>query len=308
MKNKNAKNNYAVVWVVVIIAVVGALFYFGVPQSVNPSFGTESCGSGNLPYIDAQTVNQYSQGTGVTVTYRYIIDGSGDPSSILTNGSNGDNFEIGDKLKIHSSATGFIDQVDEFTITQCGANRFRNKIKATDGGTIDILDQNYNAVTDGVTATAVNLSDGGSANPLNAILRIDGVVDETTGQLYITVETNDTEVDKVTITAKSSTAKVIDDDAPILDLFVAEGTAPSLKTAFIVDEVLDGGQADYNLKFTPESGVTMGAAPTSGFVYVNAYEGQWFVDTDGTYQFGWEDADGTAKHEGAFTDHDALIS
>ncbi len=302
------------VWVVVMVA-LGLVAYFGFFQStggINLNVGDRSCDD-NAPYIDNSTFNEYAKGTGVAVTYSYALVGSSDPVRTLTPGSSGTDFHIGDKLKILTSASGYIDRVDEYTITQCGANKFTNFILGTDGGTIDILDQNLNAVTDSavaVTGGQVNLSDGGSANPLNAVLRIDGVVDKTTGQLLITIEANDSEVDAITLSAKSSGANIIDSEYPTgdLDLFTSEGTSPVIKRAFVVDEVLDGGQVDYNVKFTPESGVTMGSNKESGFVFVNAYEGQWFVDTDGTIAFGWEDADGTAKHEGAFADHDALIS
>jgi len=283
------------------------LFVFGLPQSVTQAptvGGVVVCDT--EPYMDNATFNSYSKGTGVAVTYSYVTEGNEASARTLTPGSGGTAFNVGDKLTILSSASGYIDQVDKFTITKCGANSFTNYIYGADGGTVDILDQNFNAVSDDAGATGtVNIT--GSANPVNFVIRLDGVVKESTGQLYITVEGNDTEVDDMSISLKSGTGEVIDGDAPILDIFTAEGTAPTIKKAFIVKEILDGGQVDYNIKVTPESGMTLGGGATTGFIYVNVYAGQWFIDTDGSLQFGWEDSDGTPKYETKFTDHDALI-
>ena len=308
--NKKGMGGVAITLIalVIIVAIAGSVWL--VSQSVTKQ-KVAVTGCEVEPYVDNSTFNQYLKGTGVAVTYSYVIEGDETQARTLTPGTSGTAFAVGDKLKILSSAGSYIDRVDDFTITKCGANKFINYIYGADGGTVDILSQNLVAVTDGVTAgNAVNLSDGGSANPLNAILRLDGVVDESTGQLLITVETNDTEVDTVTISAKSAGAKVINTDYPTgnLNLFSAEGTAPSMKTAFVVDELLDGAQADYNIKFTPESGITMGAGDATGFVYVNVYAGQWFTDDDGSFQFGWEDSDGSVKYETAMADHDALVS
>jgi len=295
---------------IVALAVVGINKGWFVKQSVagTGSGGIVDCGD-NEPYIDNATFNQYAKGTSVGVTFYYTIEGEDAGARTLTPGSSGTVFSVGDNLKIMSTASSYLDRVDDFTITKCGANKFTNYIYGADGGTVTILDQNYNTVTNSATGGAVNVSE--SANPVNFIVRLDGVVDESTGQLLITVEGNDTQIDDMTISGKSSDAKVIDGDYPTgnLNLFSAEGTAPSIKKAFVVDEILDGGQADYNVKLTPESGITIGAGTNLNTcaMYVNVYAGQWFVDTDGSLQFGWEDSDGTAKYETKFTDYDFVV-
>jgi hypothetical protein len=294
--------------IIVVAGLVLGLFYVS-QSSVQEQEYNEITGCGdNEPYIDNSTFNEYAKSTAVAVTYYYTIEGDTTSALTLTPGSTGTKFSVGDKLKILSSASGYIDQIDEFTITKCGSNRFTNYVYQGDAITLTVLDQNSNVVTNNVAGGAVNLSDGGTANPLNFIVRLDGASDKSTGEIYLTIEGNDSEVDEFSISPKSASAVVKNAKADILDIFVAEGTSPTIRRAFVVGEILDGGQADYNIKATPESGVTMGSTAGGGFIYVNAYAGQWFVDTDGSLQFGWEDSDGTLKYEQVATDYDALIS
>lgn len=300
-------------WIVLGILVVGAIWYFGsngTTQSAITKSTTEKCEV--EPYIDNATFDQYAKGTLLGMAYYYDLEGDNVGAVPLTPGTSGTKFQVGDKMKIFSTKAGNLDQVEDFTITNCGGNKFTSYVYVGDAITLDILSQNLVAVSDAATtASTVNLSDGGTANPLNFIIRLDGASKKNTGQILLTLEFNATEVDTVSISAKSANAKVIESNPTkysSLDLFVAEGTAPTDKFAFVVDEILDGGQADYNIKVTPESGVTMGAKGGSGFVFGNAYAGQWFIDDDGSLKFGWEDSDGTLKYEQKATDHDALIS
>lgn len=313
-----AKRNKSYTWLIAVIlvaVVIAALFMTGILQTAT---GPISVGGGDdvscdiEPYIDNATFNEYAKGTGVGVTYYYTIEGNEQVARTLTPGTSGTAFSVGDKLTIMSSQDGYIDQIDKFTITKCGSNTFTNYVYQGDAITIDILDENYNAVTDGADAdNAVNITDGGAETSADFIVRVKGMRDRSTGQVLLTFEGNDTEIDTMTIKANSAGANVIEDDGTVynsLKLFTAEGTAPVAKFAFVVDEVFDDGQDEYIVSVTAESGETLGAADASGFLYVNAYAAQWFVDTDGTFQFGFEDSDGTLKYEQKATDHDALFS
>jgi len=57
----------------------------------------------------------------------------------------------------------------------------------------------------------------------------------------------------------------------------------------------------------PETGETLGATALSGFLYHNLYGGQWGVNDDGSFFFGFEDSDGTVTYENAYADHEALV-
>lgn len=309
LKDKRGKggSGMKVFYAILGVALVGAIV-FGVYKM---SFGDGITGSdcGDLePYIDASTFNEYSRSTALSPSYSYVING--EPARTLTNGSGGTTFAKGDNIKIFSTLSGYLDTVEDFEVTKCGANKFTNYLEQADAITIDILDDRYNAVTDGVAGTnAVNLTDGGAETEANFVIEVKGVRDKSTGQVLLTLEGNDTEIDDITIKAKTSDAKVVDDSYDTdLTLFTSEGTAPVSKHAFVVDAVEDGGADEYLLTATSETGQTLGKGVASGFLYVNAYAGQWFIDTDGSLQFGWEDADGTAKYEQKAGDHDALFS
>jgi len=312
MKTKNQMLTGIFVGALMILAVVALTGGFsqkavGTPQE-DIDLGI-ACGD-NPAYIDNATFNEYSRGTGVAVTYSYTIKDKVTNALTLTPGSSGTDFDVGDEVTILSSVSGYIDRIDTITIAKCGKNIFTNYISEADAITIDILDDRSNEVTDvATTASAVNITDGGAETSANFIVEVKGVRDKTTGQVLLTLELNDTEVDTLSISAKSAGAKVIDDSADTdLTLFSAEGTSPSVKFAFIVDEVKDGGAEEYLFTATAESGEALGAGDATGFLYVNAYAGQYFIDTDGSIQFGWEDKDGAVKYEQKSGDHDALFS
>lgn len=312
MKNKKGMKALGVVMVmvVVVVLIIGIILLVPKLQSVQNQEKIDlgvACGD-NEPYIDNYTYNAYAKGTSVSVTYSYSLDG-GESTATLTPGSSGTKFAVGDVLKIFSTASGYLDSVEDFTITKCGSNKFTNYVYQADAITLDLLTLGLDELSDGVVAgNTVNITSTGTETSADFIARIKGVRDRSTGQVLLTFEVNDTEVDEMSIKANSAGAKVIDGDAPIYDLFVSEGTAPVAKFAFIVDSVDDGGYDDYVVTTTSETGETLGAGAVTGFVYGNAYAGQWFIDVDGSLQFGWENSDGTLKYEQVATDHDALFS
>lgn len=315
MKNKIGKGNAKWVFGTIgIILIVGLLGYMAFSQDISqpPTLIGGQVDCETEPYIENATFNEYSRGTGVGVVMSYVLDGSKDSARTLTPGSSGTTFNVGDSGKIISVLSGYIDRVDDFTITKCGGNKFTNYISQGDAITLEILDSSLVKVTDGVVATnALNLTDGGAETSASFIVRIKGARDKSTGQVLITLEANATEMDTMSIIAKSSGAKVIESNSGVydgLDLFSAEGTAPTDKFAFIVDSVEDGDEDDYLISVTSESGEILGASDATGVLYVNAYAGQWFINPDGELEFGWEDEDGTAKYEQKSSDHEALFS
>ena len=311
MKHKKGASGLLIfILVLGIVAVVGSVAYLGTKQSVVQEETLKIQGCDNEPYIDNATFNEYSKGTSVGVTYKYVKKGAKDQiAKDLTPGSSGTKFQVGDELTIFTTASGYLDKVDDMTITECGANEFTNTIAQADCITIDILDNRNNQVTDSASGGAVNLSDGGAETSVDFVIEVKGARDKETGQVLLTLEGNDTELNDISIKPLTSGASVIDDSYNTdLGLFASEGTAPVQKFAFVVDSVNDGGYDQYSLTATAESGQTLGASASSGFLYVNAYAGQWFVDTDGTLKYGWEDADKTAKYEEKAGDHDALFS
>jgi len=262
----------------------------------------------NEPYVDTEVFNEYSRSSLLGPTFKYVI--GDEPAKTLTNESGGTAFSVGDKMTIFTTLTGYLDRVDEFTITKCGANQFTTYLSEADAITIDILDDRLNEVTDSATASETNITQGGADTSANFVIEVKGVRDKSTGQVLLTLEGNDTEIDDITIKPRTAGASVIDDNYNTdLSLFSAEGTAPVCKFAFVVDSVEDGGSDEYTLTATAESGEYLGTSGAySGFLFVNAYAGQWFVDVDGSLKFGFEDDDGTLKYEQKASDHDGLFA
>ena len=315
--NKSGKQN-TVAWMIGIVAIVALLIFVAYPmvsQSTSSKTVEQIIASGGCdtePYIANSTFNEYSRGTSVGVAYSYVLDRSDASARTLTPGNSGTTFSLGDKGKILSSLAGYIDQVDDFEITKCGANEFTNYVKEGDAITLALLTKNFATPTNIADASsAVNLTDGGASTSATFYIEVQGVRDKSTGQVLLTLEANSTEVDTISINADSAGAKVIESNSGVydgLDLFSAEGTAPSAKFAFVVDSAEDGAIDRYQMTVTAESGEALGASDATGFLHVNAYAGQWFTNPDGDFEFGWEDADGTAKYEQVASDSDALFS
>jgi len=315
---------FSVLFMAVAVCVTLVLLLGGKPevQDINQTPGGTGSGgavdcSDNEPYITNDTSNALAQSSKVSVTYMYATDtnGDGEPSPgenfiTLTPGSTGSKFAVNQKLIIFSSASNYIDKYDTFTITKCGQNLFSNLIYATDTGSLDLLDDNTKVSDVSTAVGTLNISKSVTAGaPVDFTVRLTGKDDESTGQLLITVEHNDTETSDMTISESSANANVLNGDYSIdkLAFFVAEGTAPTLKKAFLVDEIIGAKTVDYLVNMEAESGLSIGGVAVGDPVFVNVYSGQWFVDTDNTLKFGFANSDKTLKYEDVWSDHDAWI-
>ena len=118
----------------------------------------------------------------------------------VTSGTSGTTYHHGDMLDLLIGAPNFINTtVEDFGPLECGDNKLTVELYATSAMTLDILDQNYNAVTDNANGGATNISNSASNIPF--IIRLNGVKDESSGKLLVTVETNTTNADDITISA-----------------------------------------------------------------------------------------------------------
>jgi len=324
-KHKRGSATQIMVSVLVVILVLGLAgfgYYMGTKKT-SPQDSTstpEGTGSGgivdcgdNEPYITNDTSNALALSSKVAVTYYYAMDknGNGEPDAgetflTMTPGSSGSKFAVGDKLIIFSSATDYIDKYDSFEIKKCGQNTFSNEIYATDKGTLDLIDDSVRVSDVSTAVGTLNVSKSTSAgSPVSLVVELTGKEDESTGQLLITAEFNDTEASDMDLSEKSANAKVLDDDYEILNFFTAEGTAPTLRSAFLVDEIIQAKTVEYTLSINPESGMSIGGQASP--LFVNVYSGQWFIDDDNTLQFGFISSEKTNKYEDKWVDHDAWI-
>lgn len=268
--------------------------YWTIRQSSVQQPTTASCEV--EPYIDLTTNDAINTGTAVssvTLTYRK----NGDFVGTFTSGSSGTKFALGDVIEILMDKANFISKVSApVKIDRCGSNPHTEFLYATDTATIQIKNSVGDVVTDSATGGATNQS--ASATNIDNEFKITGNSDQSSGDLVCVFEaTNTTEVDDIIL---SGASKV---DVPE---FYTLNNANSIAKAYAVKELIDGDSRVYNLRFTPESGQTMGAGGGTA-VYTTCYSEQAYKDVDGTFKVGVEDTDATTKYEDTF-DYDFLIN
>ena len=287
-----------------VILVVGvlALMTFGIYYFVTSQ--TELGGNQHLnslqvtgdcqtePYIDPSVIDGVNKGTSVTSLTYYVIR-NGQYIGTQTLGSSGKNFAIGDKVDIIVSKANYLDVKKSIEITRCGANDLPVEMYATDTSTIKIFNDNGNVVTDNVAGGTTNQS--ASSTPINMEVKFTANADESSGDMVYVVEaTNTTQVDDLILSGATSVS--------VPDFYTVAGSG-SIAKAYEVPALIDGNSQTYNLIIQPESGQTIDGTG----VYTTAYTKQWFADTDGTFVYGVENADGTTEYEDNF-DYDFIIA
>jgi len=300
MRNKKAQAMFGIaIFVVLLLLAAGAGFVVwktgvlsGTTQEVIQAQQLSATDCETAPSTSVNAKNALKQGTAVaslTVNYRVNGDyvGTTAPSS----------YQKGDEIGLLISKTNYVDIIVEDFKAACGNNIVAEDIFATSTNTFRIFNSDNNLLTDAAAGGATNQST--SASPISLEVKIDSTTDESTGDLIVVVEAeNTTEVD----TIKFSGSGVTDADIP---QFYSPVAAGSISDAFRVPALLDGESKSYTLTLSPETGITIGAGTTA--VYVTAYSEQAFVDVDGTYQVGVEDSDGTSKSEDNW-DFDFMIA
>lgn len=275
-------------------------FIVGVPQAVIG--GVAPCGD-NEPYIDLVAEDPLAGGT-VAVTSAAIVNG--EFIGTATSGSSGEKYVLGDDVTLLVGAANYINKTVDVNIGNCGANRVNTDIFGSDAGTLDVLDDTFTKVVDSAAGTGVN-NITSAAGSITFKVSLRGTSDQSTGDLLVTIEVNDTQVDDFSV----SGCDVIDSnfvEAESYDLFVTEGTAPRQKLAFVVSELVNAEVATCDVTLNPETGKTIGDGTRTSAVYVNVHSAQACVDSDNTFRERcWEDQRGTSKVEDSWTDHDALI-
>lgn len=239
------------------------------------------------PSISATIMDAVNLGTAVSPTNNYtLVDGiyfSSTPSTLA----------FGDDVEIIYSKTNYLDTKVSLSNLKCGVNYLSHVIYATDDSTIKVFNDDGNVVTDNVAGGATNQST--SATNINQEVKFVANADESSGDLVVVLEaTNTTQVDDLIL----SGATPID----VPEFYTVAG-AGSIAKAFEIPALIDGASQTYNLIIQPESGATIDECG----IYLTAYSKQYFVDTDGSFVYGVENADGTTKYEDDF-DYDWMIT
>lgn len=288
-KNKKDNSNLPLYALLLLMIVsIGGIGY----AVLNTGFGGGGA-SGQCeiaPTLDPNLVNALARSSNISPTVYTRVNGN--PAVTW---SSSDTFSKGDNIEVMVSLTNYLDKTLPGLRAGCGVNRIDGEMYATSTNTFRIFDTNNNLLTDGATGGATNQT--ASASPLSFQAYIDSTSDESTGDLVVVIEADNTsEVDNIVLSGFPGAKKV---NVPE---FYSVSAANSIAKAYEVSQVLDGASVAGTITLSPETGITMDHTA----VYVTAYSKQWFVDTDGSYKYGVEDSDGTAKYEDTW-DYDFYI-
>lgn len=299
MNNKGKMSPLIVVFAVLLLVGIGWLIYGQTQQSQQSTAieqqslkATGDCE--NAPTLTTSLLNAVNPGTEVAGATFYA-NVNGEYIGTVTNNTE---YNYGDKVQILASVSNYIDEIiNPFTV-KCGINRQTEDLYATDTNTFRIFNTNGNLLTDSATGGATNQT--ASASPISLDVKIDSKTDQSSGDLVIVIESdNTTEVDDMVLSGNGA-VKV---DVPE---FYSVAGAGSIARAYGVPALIDGETKSYTLTINPESGQTIGGGGLDNAIYVTAYSKQAFVDVDGSFKVGVENEDGTTKYEDTW-DFDLVV-
>jgi len=216
-------------------------------------------------------------------------------------------FSKGDSVELLVNGTNYIGTILPAMTMGCGSNSISAELYKLDGvPTVKIFGSAGDQLTDSATSAAINESS--SADPIVVEIKMTTPSDEAIDDMVFVLESsNNSAVREMTLSSSTASVSAYDRNKP--DFHSQESSlTDSLFRSFQVSNVAnDGGQTTFSLLIEPESGETIGTGEGTGF-YVTWYVADSYVDTDGTFQVGIEDSDGTAKHIGAADgDYDFLV-
>jgi hypothetical protein len=290
-----AKNNNIWIWVVGIVAV---LFLTGV-VSMDSLFGdkdtdTEIAGGATdcniAPSLSFAVNDALQKGTSVATIEGIRLNGvllGGVPSS----------FKYGDEVEILYNASNYISVVGPKHKMVCGVNTLAQEIYATDDPTIRLFNTDGNRIADNVLDTCVTndgINQSSSSASISMKLEVQSAPLQSSGDLALVVEVdNSTEVGYDGISISGSGVS----DGAVLSTYTQNSTTSTVK-AFNLPASVNGALNTYYVNLKPKSGQSIGPAGSAGTeVYLTLYSKQAFVDTDGTFKVGIEDANGNTKYE-----------
>jgi len=288
------KTNLTTTLVVVTILGLLAFIAYGVSQtqlgSDTPEEMAAACGLDTTLSINA--VNALAKGTSVSPTYTAIVNGG--VAKTFTSGVS--KLSPGDSVVILASANDYLDSTTSTTVS-CGSNDLDVELFATDDvASIEIFNDDGDKVTDAIAGGAVNQSNLAPGESLTVEVKFKGTNEESTGDLIYIVEAG---------SAANISDITMSGDAEMLTSIPSIHTtqvAGSKVVGFRIPAIEGAITQSYDLTFTLGSGKDM-----SGAVYTDVYSEQSFVDDDGTFKVGIQDASGDAKYEDS-SDSDFFVN
>jgi hypothetical protein len=257
--------------------------------------GQSSTDCNIAPSLSFSVYNGLVKGTGVATIESIRLNGVLQTPGVVPSA-----FQYGDVVEVFYNASDYIDVIGPTHTMKCGVNTLNQEIfRATSANpALSIFNSDGNKVGNCITAPLLNagVNQSESAVPISMELKVQGSPLETSGDMIVVIEvTNSTEVGLSDISLSGTGVT----DAAIPSFYLYNSTISSTK-AFNVPAAYNGALNTYTIRINPKTGMTIGAtaAGEGGTrVIVNTYAKQAFIDTDGTFKVGVEDADGTAKYE-----------
>jgi len=285
LKKMNKKGQAVAIWIIAVVVILAGGFFLvsqtalGGSDAIPTSEDCEIDTTLRLNVVDA--INK-----GTAVTAGGVVKVNGGINKAYVSGTT--TFSPGDEVELLVNASNFVSTIANTGPLKCGVNELDVELYATDDAAFTIFNSEGDAVTNNIVGGAINQTT--SSSTINMEVRVEGVSDQSSGDLVIIIEaTNTSEVDDMILSGEGATK------VSVPEFYTINGAA-SIVRAYEVPAVVDGVARSYTLAVSPESGETIGLAPVTA-VYVTAYSKQAYVDVDGTYKVGIENADGTSQAE-----------
>lgn len=296
--NKAGKKGQNWTMIIGIIAVLAVAFYFGMPL-LNEQFGQDSNTSpsscaDSTGVITVNVVDALQKGTAVGSPTIYASINGQVPTSITSGTSTA---PIGASVELFATKADYIDAKLESKTMTCGGliETIEMFSASSDNPSITIKDDNSDTLTDSATGGANNLSAISAGGSETVTIELEGTNLESSGDLVMVIETG----------VSANVSEILVQGATQLGGIPSVHTlqlAGSKAVAYEVPAVTGATTAKYPVTIVLESGKTI-----SGAVYTDYYAKQWFIDDDGSYKYGIQDSDGTAKYENT-VDYDFYIT
>lgn len=284
--------------IVVAVAVVGAVVYFGGANiTIDDSDKTppEACAD-STGILTVNAYNANNPGTAVTIS---TLTAGVDGGKIVKNVTSGTTtFAVGEEVEVLVGAADYIDKAFKTTIN-CGGTTLEAPLAyaTSDNPAIRTFNTDGTAVlTDTATGGAVNQSALSVGESLIVDLEFTGSALENSGEFIYVVETpagSGVNITRITLQGAEPV------DKPQLH---AAANAGSKIQAFKVPAIDGNDRVTHTLTIEVKA-----TGKLSGGVLMDLYTMQDFIDDDGTISYGVEDSDGTAKYENSF-DEDFFIA
>ena len=285
-----------------ILAIVGFIVLLGlvafllVPQVITNGGGVniESCPDAT-GILTVNAINALEKGTAVSgPTITAGVNGQ-TLSTTVTSGTT--TFPVGSEVTVLVSKADYLDEKFTFTMP-CGGKTLEAPLyyATSDNPSVRIKNDDGDYLTDAIAGGAVNQTDLSAGETVNFDVEFQGTALENSGDLVYIVEfpaNSGVNISQVNMAGANKLNSV-----PSIHSSLNAG---SKIVAFEIPALVGSEKKVYTLSVSLEASKDL-----AGGVYTDWYAKQYFIDDDGSIQYGIQDASGDAKSENT-GDFDFLI-